>query len=315
MKKRVSIIVSLYNEALAIPDFWNSLNNAILQLEEVDAIEILWVNDGSNDDTSKKINEIITVKDDKIEHVLIEFSRNYGHEAAMIAGIDYATGDALICMDADLQHPPEKISTMLSVYSSGFDVVLAHRKEREDSSLFKKALSTFFYTFLNAISTFKFNKNASDFFLISKRVQQILKDNYRERNRFLRGYAQIVGFNATHIEYNAPKRIAGKSNYSYKKLVKLSFDAVFSFSNKPLQVASYISILFVFFTVSIGVYSFVTYFIGDKPPSGYTTLIIFTSICFSFLFIILAILSIYFSKALDEIRERPIYIIKKLVKG
>ncbi|WP_417437577.1 glycosyltransferase family 2 protein [Idiomarina abyssalis] len=312
----LSVVVCLYNEELVIPSFWNSFSKSISKLKNVDKVELIWVNDGSVDNTQKEINSIIDLNQNqgKIKHTSIEFSKNYGHESAMIAGVDNATGDAIICMDCDLQHPPEKIESMVEKYLNDFDIVLAYRKDREDNSFVKNKLSGLFYNFLNSVSSFKFNKNSSDFFLISKQVQQILINNFRERNRFLRGYIQIVGFNLTYIEYKAPKRAAGESNYSFKKLLKLSFDAIFSFSNKPLLLASYISISFLFFTASMGVYSLINYFIGDKPPSGYTTLILFNSICFSLLFLILAILSIYFSKVIGEIRERPIYLIKNIVK-
>lgn len=312
-KKSLSIVLSLYNEEESIPQLWASLRKNLLQLN-AEWIEILWVNDGSSDKTQEKVDEIIGSNPDGLvlKHVALEFTRNFGHEAAMIAGIDHATGDAIICMDGDLQHPPEKIEKLYARFLDGYDVVMTERIDREDNGFLKKKLSKWFYSFLNGMSSFTFNKNASDFFLISQHVKNVLEENFRERNRFLRGYIQIVGFDQATVEFVAPERIAGRSNYSFKKLLLLSLNALFSFSNKPLQLASYISFLFVIFTSGITIFSFIDYFVGENPPSGYTTLIIFISICFTTLFVVLAILSLYLAKGLDEIRQRPIYTIKRV---
>jgi glycosyltransferase involved in cell wall biosynthesis len=311
----VSIVVSMYNEEGSIAHFWDALRPVLSNLEGVNS-QIIWVNDGSTDETQQKVDTIISADSSgSLNHLSIEFSRNYGHEAAMIAGIDVAENDAIICLDCDLQHPPDKIPELLQQFKEGNDIVLTTRKKRKDGSSAKKAGSRLFYKFLNSISAFNFNENSSDFFLISKRVGELLQTNFRERNRFIRGYIQIIGFPRTTIEYDAPAREHGKSNYSSKSLIKLGFNAIFTFSNRPLQVSAIISLIFILFTFGIAIYSLCVYFFGETPPTGYTTIIIFNSLCFSILFFLIAILSIYFGKSLDETRQRPIYIIKNLKKS
>ncbi len=310
--KSISIVVSMFNEEKGILNFWESLS-AVLQGLHLTQCEVIWVNDGSHDSTQKIVDQIIEKHNDsRINHTSIEFSKNYGHEAAMIAGIDIATGDAIVCMDSDLQHPPAKIPELLASCNDGNDIVLMTRKRRADLSFVKKAFSSLFYRMINHLSDYDFENNSSDFFLISRRVAEILKTSFRERNRFIRGYIQIIGFPKAAVEYDAPAREFGVSNYSFAKLVKLSFNAIFSFSIKPLQFSVVISIVFIIFTMIVAAFSLVQYFFGSTPPSGYTTIIVFQSVCFSILFLLIAILSIYFGKNLEETRQRPIYLIKKM---
>ncbi len=310
----MSIVVSMYNEAEGIAEFWATLRPVLSSLP-FNEVEVLWINDGSQDGTQEEVDTLINADNSPhVHHVAVEFSRNFGHEAAMIAGLDISTGAALICLDADLQHPPKEIIRMCEQYSNGVDIVLMARKTREDNSRFKRFLSSVFYSFMNRLSDIDFEKNSSDFFLISKPVINVLRDNFRERNRFMRGYIQAVGFTKSTLDYDAPSRQSGASNYSFVKLLKLSFNAVFAFSNKPLQISVTISAIFIVFTLTLGIYSLCVYFFGNTPPSGYTTLIIFQSVCFSILFFLIMILSIYFGKSLDETRQRPIYIVKNLKK-
>ena len=222
-----------------------------------------------------------------MEFILIDFSKNYGHESAMIAGIDVATKDSIVCLDADLQHPPEKIIEMVNSFNNGYEIVTMIREKREDNGLIKNLVSKLFYRFLNTASEHNFDNSASDFFMISKRISQILKENFREKNRFLRGYIQAIGFSKTSLYFDAPARLSGKSSYSFLSLVRLSFNAIFSFSNKPLQISLFISVLFALFTTSFMGYSLWVYLFGNTPPSGYTTLIIFQSMCFTVLFLLI----------------------------
>lgn len=305
----------MFNEERGIAHFWQVLKPVLSGMTGT-SCEVIWVNDGSADRTQDIIDGIIAVEQGSpIRHLSVEFSRNYGHEAAMIAGIDHASGDAIICMDSDLQHPPAKIPELVDTFNEGNDIILMTRNKRDDHSILKKGFSSLFYRFINHLSDYDFAGNSSDFFLVSQRVAAILKSSFRERNRFIRGYIQIIGFPKTTIEYEAPARQFGKSNYSYRKLLRLSLNAVFSFSIKPLQFSVVISFLFIIFTLFVAGYSLFEYFFGSTPPSGYTTLIIFMSVCFSILFLLIAILSIYFGKNLEETRQRPIYLVKKLRKS
>ncbi|HPQ35806.1 MAG TPA: glycosyltransferase family 2 protein [Tenuifilaceae bacterium] len=313
MKKEfVSIVVSLYNEELGALHFAESLFSQIESIGDTE-FEVIWVNDGSTDKTQQCIDNIVEKhRQPQIHHVSIEFSRNFGHEAAIIAGIDLAQGEAIICMDSDGQHPPEKISEMLDKFKSGSDIVLAERISRKDGGLLKRKFSRLFYKLINALSSFKFNQNTTDFFLISRQVSTVLKENYRERTRFIRGFIQSVGFSKSVVYFSAPKRIYGESSYSFRSLFKLAFNAIFSFSNKPLRLCITVASIFIIFTIVLATYTLFVYIFGETPPSGYTTLILFLSLSFSLLFIIITILALYFEKVIEEIRQRPIYIVRNI---
>ncbi len=312
--KSISVVVSIYNEEDSLPFFWESLYSVIIGLKDI-SFEVIFINDGSNDNSCRIINEIINSKTfSSVEFISLEFSKNFGHESAMIAGIDIASKEAIVCLDADLQHPPVKINEMISKFNEGFEIVTLIRQKRLDNGVVKRTLSLMFYNLLNKISDYSFDKNASDFFLISNKIALVLKENFRERNRFLRGYIQTIGFSKTSIYYEAPSRVGGGSSYSFLNLIKLSFTAIFSFSNKPLRISLVISLVFALFTIAISVYSLWVYFFGKTPPSGYTTVIVFQSVCFTILFLLVGILSLYFANALSEIRRRPIYLVERLVK-
>ena len=202
-RKKLSVVVSVYNEEAALPLFYRTAGS-ILDLADWD-YELIFVNDGSVDD-SRAILYRIAAEDPKVR--VIHFSRNFGHEAAMIAGIDYASGDAVICMDADLQHPPACIPEMIRLFEDGYDVISMVRKANRSAGLIKNITSSGFYAVMNALSGTNFEKNASDFFGVSRRAAQVLRENYRESVRFLRGYVQSLGFRHTTLDYEAADRAA-----------------------------------------------------------------------------------------------------------
>jgi len=311
---KLAIVVSVYNEESVLFNFWNSLKTSIEKINGY-SIHVIFVNDGSKDKSQEVIEKIISENKSGVYLTSIKFSRNFGHEAAMTAGIDFSNEDALICMDADLQHPPEKILEMLDEFQKGNEIVLMSRIKRHDNGIVKNILSSMFYKTFEQLSVHKFERNASDFFLISRKVADILKVNFRERNRFLRGFIQIIGFNISTLYFEAPARNAGKTSYSIRGLLKLSFTAIFAFSNKPLKISLIFSLLFLFFATAVVIYSIIIYFFGEKPPSGYTTLIIFQSIGFTVLSFMISVLSMYFGRSLEEIRDRPIYLIELVINS
>ena len=304
----LSIVVSVFNEAEGLPSFWNELKNEFSRMTQ--SVEVIFVNDGSTD---RSAIELETIQKEAISAQvrIIQFSRNYGHEAAMIAGIDESVGNRVICMDADLQHPPSVIGSLILEADSGADIVLAERKSRADNGFLKNAMSGLFYGLINRLSSFKLTPNSTDFFLISRPVAEVLKAHFRDRNRFIRGFIQSIGFTKAIVAFDAPARKHGSSSYSYSDLFELATTAIFSYSNKPLRISILISVMFILFTAILAVYSIDQYVRGNTPPSGYTTIILFLSTSFAALFGVIAILSLYFEKALEEQRGRPIYIVKK----
>lgn len=305
MSKKISIIVSVYNEEEVLFEFYRETIKVLLLIEN--PYEIIFVNDGSVDGSRGILFKI--AKDDENVRV-VHFSRNFGHEAAMIAGIDNASGDYLICMDADLQHPPTLLPEMVRKFESGYDIINMVRTVNKSAGIIKNITSSMFYKVINRLSDIHLVINASDFFGISKRVADVLRSNYREKTRFLRGYVQNVGFNTTNIEYKAGKRFAGKSKYSIKKLFRFSMNTIMTFSNLPLKLGIYAGGMAAFLAIIMMIYTIVS-FIRVGTPSGYATTICLICFMFSVLFFIVGIIGEYLGIILSEIKDRPIYIVEE----
>ncbi len=294
---KISIIVSVFNEENVIQLFYDELIKCIPNTFEY---EIIFINDGSTDGTKAIISNISTVNKNVKS---ITFSRNFGHEAAMLAGIDYASGEAIICMDSDLQHPPAMIPAMLAKFQEG-DVDIINMVRSYSKSL----LSSAFYKLLKRISPFDIEADASDFFLISSRIAKILKKDYRERVRFLRGFIQMIGFKKTILTFDVGERASGESKYSLFKLISLSVTAIATLSKFPLKLGTYLGFLSGTFGLIVAVYSIIMKII-EHPVSGYTTIIVFLSLMFSIQFFILGVIGEYIGFLFDEQKKRPIYII------
>ena len=225
----------------------------------------------------------------------------------MIAGIDYSRGDGIICMDADLQHPPQCIPEILEKFDEGYQVVSMARTRNESAGWFKNLASPAFYRLINLLSDVKLESNASDFFGISRKVSQVLKKHYRERVRFLRGYVQNVGFKKTVIPYEARARAAGKSKYSIRKLLRFSVNTILCFSNLPLKLGIYAGVFAALLGVGVMVY---TLFTRGGAPSGYATIVVLNCFMFAILFLIVGIIGEYISILFAELKDRPIYIVE-----
>lgn len=271
--------------------------------------EVVYVNDGSVDDSRALLAEI-AASDTKAK--VINFSRNYGHEAAMLAGIDNSCGDCLICMDADLQHPPAVIPQMIEKYKAGIDILTMVRTKNPDSGFFKALTSKLFYWILNKISGQNFDINASDFFLISNRVAKVLRTEFREQSRFLRGFIQIVGFKRDKLQYEANERLAGESKYSLKNLFKYSFNVMLTFSNLPLRLGISLGIFIGLFGLFIAFWEIIMKFKGLTPP-GYTTIVVLISFLFAMMFFLIGVIGEYIAVLFREVKARPIYIIEEIL--
>ncbi len=303
---KLSVVVSVYNEEKALREFYKETNKILEQIRRSGwEHELIFVNDGSADN-SLSILEELAQEDHDVK--LISFSRNFGHEAAMIAGIDYSTGDGIICMDADLQHPPECIPKIIEKFESGYEVINMVRTKNQSAGLAKNITSSGFYWLINHISDVHFEPNASDFFAISRHVAQVLKDNYREKIRFLRGYVQNVGFKKTSIEYEARARVAGQSKYSIKKLFIFSINTILCFSNMPLKLGIYAGV----FSAALGVLiMFYTLLTRQGAPSGYATIVVLLCFMFAMMFLLIGIIGEYIAILFTELKDRPVYIVEK----
>ena len=307
MSKKISIIVSVYNEEEVLFEFYRETIKVLLLIDN--PYEIIFVNDGSTDGSRSTLFKLS--RDDENVKV-IHFSRNFGHEAAMIAGIDYASGDYIVCMDSDLQHPPTLLPEIIRKFDSGFDIINMVRTENKSAGVLKNITSAGFYKVINKVSDMKLVSNASDFFGISKRVADILRNNYREKTRFLRGYVQNVGFNTTNIEYEARKRYAGESKYSIKKLFRFSMNTIMTFSNLPLKLGMYAGGMAAFLAIIMMIYTVVS-FLRVGTPSGYATIICLICFMFSVLFFIVGIIGEYLGLILAEQKDRPLYIVEEKI--
>ena len=269
--------------------------------------EIIFVDDGSKDKTLKIIGEL--AESDKRVKAL-SFSRNFGHQAALIAGLDYAAGDAVITMDGDLQHPPRMIPEMLKLWSEGNDLVLTIRKETEGVSNFKVKTAQWFYSLINRIGNVNIPPNTADFRLLSRCVVTELK-NMEERALFLRGMVQWVGFKSAYLEYVAEPRFAGKTKYNYRAMLKLAADGITSFSNMPLHFALYFGFFVSGLSFLYGIYAIYMNIFTQITIPGWTSLLVAVLFLGGVQLITLGIIGLYVGKLFSEVKKRPRYIVKK----
>lgn len=305
MKKTLSVVVSCYNEELALDRFYEETASILKKLSW--NYELIFVNDGSQDQTLSVLTRL-SQSDERVK--VISFSRNFGHEAAMIAGLDYSQGDGIVCMDADLQHPPEYLPEIVKKLEEGFDVINMVRTRNESAGWFKNIASSAFYCLINVLSDVKFEPNASDFFAVSGKAAKVLKDNYREKVRFLRGYVQNIGYPRTTIEYEARTRVAGESKYSIKKLIAFSVNTIMCFSNLPLKLGIYAGCGAGILGIIMMIYTIWSW-ARVGTPSGYATIIVLLCFMFAVLFLIVGIIGNYIAILFAELKDRPIYIVEE----
>ncbi len=303
MCKMLSVVVSVYNEEQALPMFYKATKSVLESLEWDH--ELLFINDGSQDG-SLEILRKLAKEDERVK--VIGFSRNFGHEAAMIAGIDHAVGDAIVCMDADLQHPPECLTEIVAKLHEGYGVINMVRTRNASAGILKNITSFGFYALINTLSDVKFEPNASDFFAISRQAADVLRKSYRERVRFLRGYVQNIGFKKTTIAYEAADRVAGESKYSIRKLFAFSVNTIMCFSNLPLKLGIYAGVFAALMGMAVMVYTLLT---RKGAPSGYATIVILNCFMFAILFVIVGIIGEYIAVLFSELKDRPIYIVEE----
>ena len=307
--KSLSIVCPAYNEAEGIRSFYEVLSAELKKLPNY-ASTILFVVDGGSDNTFEILQDI--AHEDPSVRVL-KFSRNFGHQMALLAGIDYAQGDIIITMDSDLQHPPSFIPALLEQYEKGNDIVYTLRDDIHTVTATRRLVGNIFYRFINLISDVPINRNASDFRLISRRVADVIRDNIQERNMFLRGVISWVGFKQSSLPFTAHKRVAGRSKYSLSRLLQLATFGIISFSKKPLRAASVVGALIALIGFCIALGTIAQYFIYGALPSGFTTLVVLLSIYGGVQLIFLGIIGEYIGAIFDEVKGRPRYIIEEAV--
>lgn len=301
--KKISVVVPMYYEEEMVNTCYKELIKVLTSLKDYD-YEIIFINDGSQDKTLPLLTKIAN-KDKKVK--IISLSRNFGHQAAVSAGLKYATGDAVLIIDADLQDPPKVIPDMLKLWEKGYEVIYGRRLLRKGESFFKLFTAKMYYKVLNHLSTVNIPKDTGDFRLVDKKVVEVI-NSLPEHNRFLRGLFSFAGFKQIEFLYERDKRYAGKTKYTLKKMLRLSSDGIIGFSDKPLSFLFTIS--FIFFIIAI--ISLILLFIYPKKY------LLFLLICLlnfntSIIIFCLWILSLYIRRIYDEVRNRPTYIIDKTI--
>ncbi|MCB2292769.1 glycosyltransferase family 2 protein [Clostridium algoriphilum] len=302
-----SVVVPLYNEELVINESYKRLKSVMDS--SMETYEILFVNDGSHDSTRDEVENICR-KDKNIK--LLNFSRNFGHQAAITAGMNEALGDAVIVIDADLQDPPEAILDMIKKWKEGYEVVYGKRTKREGETFFKKFSASAFYRILRSLTSIDIPVDTGDFRLIDRKVCDAL-NSLPEKNRFIRGLVSWVGYKQTFVEFTRQERFAGETKYSLKKMLTLAFDGLTSFSYKPLILAGYFGGFAGFIGTCLLLYSIITSTVNQSNILSLGFILSITLMMFGIMFCFLAIMGQYIGRISDESKNRPLYIVASKV--
>jgi glycosyltransferase involved in cell wall biosynthesis len=301
-KKLVSIIIPLFNEEGNLAELYKQLKKHLTDFGQVEH-EIIFVNDGSKDG-SLGVIKTIAAQDSKVK--IVSFARNFGHEIAMTAGLDYASGQAVIFMDADLQHPPELVPQMIQKWLDGYELVLTRIISNEDKGLIKTILAACFYKVINFISDVKIPEKMPDFRLIGEKYIRVIK-NMRENGRMFRGMLNWLGMaNYIEIEFAAPRRYSGTSNYNFAKSFKLALDSILQFSIKPLRISIYLGIIAAIASFLFAGWTIYEHF-NHHQPSGYATMICLIVFLSAIQFIVIGIIGEYVGRIHIESKQRPLY--------
>ncbi|MGH4121465.1 MAG: glycosyltransferase family 2 protein [Clostridium sp.] len=302
-----SLIVPLFNEELVINESYFRLKSIMDRTME--NYEIVFVNDGSGDTTKEKAEHICS-KDESIK--LINFSRNFGHQAAITAGMNVALGDAIIVIDADLQDPPEAILEMIKKWRQGYDVVYGKRFKREGETFFKKFTAKLYYRLLKSMTSIDIPVDTGDFRLIDRKVCDAL-NSLPEKNRYIRGLVSWVGYKQTFVEFARQERFAGETKYSLKKMMKLAFDGITSFSSKPLVLAGYFGAFSGLIGTFLLISNIITSVIKGNSILNLGLILSINLIMFGIMSCFFAILGQYIGRISDEGKNRPLYIVESTI--
>lgn len=306
-RRLLSLVVPVFNESEVLGTFYQRASQALCALPGLD-YEIVFVDDGSRDDSYRQLAEF--ARQDPHVRVL-KFSRNFGHQIAITAGLDHARGDCVVVIDSDLQDPPEVISRMIEAWHQGFDVVYGVRAERDGEGPMKLVTASAFYRLLNRLTSLQIPADVGDFRLMSRRAVEELKQ-LREKDRFVRGLVSWIGFNQTGIAYHRDKRYAGETKYPYRKMIKFAFDGITSFSTMPLKLATWsgygASMLAFLYLASVFVQK-----IAGVTVEGWATIMVALLFLGGVQLICLGILGEYLGRIFNEVKRRPMYVVEEML--
>ena len=301
----LSVIIPVYNEEQIIPELYQRLRDAAIQITE--HYELIFVNDGSKD---RSILELVKLTEADNKVFYINFSRNFGHQIAVTAGLDACHGKAVVIIDGDLQDPPELIPELYAKYQEGFEVVYAKREERKGESWFKKITAKLFYRILKKLTSIDIPLDTGDFRLIDRKVVDYLK-LMPEQNKFLRGQIAWLGFKQTQVLFNRDKRKYGKTGYPLSKMLQFAMDGITGFSDKPLQFVSKLGFVISGISFLIILYAIYSHFILNQTITGWTSLIVSTMFIGGVQLISIGVIGEYISRINNNVRKRPLYIVSE----
>lgn len=305
-EKLISVVIPMYYEEEVIEETYNQLKKEMDQTNY--KYELIFVDDGSQDNTFNIVKEICNI-DKNVK--LIGFSKNFGHQKAVTAGIYEASGDAIVLIDGDLQDPPRIIHEMIKKWENGVDVAYGKRNKRDGESFLKIHSASMFYKFLNYMSDTDIPKDTGDFRLMDRAVANAFLD-MPEHNRFIRGMVSWVGFRQEPVYYDREKRYAGVTKYPLKKMISFAADGIVSFSTKPLKLMIYLGILSVIISVGLLIYAFIIG-ITKTGDTGWASLMVAITFLGGMNLFSMGILGTYIGRIYDETRDRPLYIVKERV--
>jgi polyisoprenyl-phosphate glycosyltransferase len=304
MGQLISILVPVYNESPNIMEFYFRITRVLNKTGY--GYELIFINDGSNDDTLDKLYGLRD-KDQRIK--IIDLSRNFGKEIALTAGLDHCRGEAVIPIDADLQDPPEVIPELIAKWEEGYDVVYATRTRRDGDSRMKKITAHLFYRFIKKLTPIPIPKDTGDFRLMSRKVVDALKE-LREHHRFMKGLFSWVGFRQTNVVYRREPRYAGKTKFNYWKLWNFAVEGITSFSFLPLQLATYIGFGISLLAIAFAIYLFVSTLINGNPVPGYPSLMVAILFFGGVQLMTMGVIGEYVGRIYDESKRRPLYFVQ-----
>lgn len=301
--KKISVVICCYNEVTNLPTVIEAIHKNIATAYDY---EIIVVNDGSRDG-SQDILEDLSSKDDKLFYV--EFSKNFGHQNALKAGFDYSTGDCVISLDADMQHPPGMLPDLIKKWEEGYDIVYTRRQDDPSLGSFKRMSSGLFYQFMNAVSDIKIEKGTADFRLMNRAAANVLV-NIQGGNLFIRGIVTWMGFKQYAIDYMPDERLSGTSKFTLKKMMSMAASGIISFSTKPLHVALYVGFVISLLSLLFIPYALISFYTGEAS-SGWGSLILTVAFLGGLQLFILGIIGLYIGRIFFQVRGYPPYIVRK----
>jgi dolichol-phosphate mannosyltransferase len=304
----LSLVIPVYNEEASLPELDRRLKGFLADVKGVaDSWEVVFIDDGSKDGSREILLRMAAAED---RYRIIGFSRNFGHQVAITAGMDRAEGDAVVVMDADLQDPPEVVGEMMTKFGEGYDVVYAVRNKRKGETWFKLATAAAFYRVMRRVTGIQIPLDAGDFRLMSRPVILTMRA-LRERHRFVRGMVAWVGFRQTAVLYDRDARFAGETKYPLRKMLQFAIDGITSFSILPLRIATWLGVIVGLMAVAFGGWAVCIKLMGLHTVPGWTTIMMAVALGSSAQLLMTGVLGEYVGRIYEEIKRRPLYIVEK----